>query len=64
MRRPPESFPCALAGFALPEIFNTDPGAQFTSADCLSVLPAHQIQISMDGRGCWRGGARPRLHLL
>jgi putative transposase len=44
----------ALARFGTPEIFNTDQGAQFTSTDFLSVLRAHQIQISMDGRGCWR----------
>lgn len=44
----------ALARYGTPEIFNTDQGAQFTSADFLGVLRAHQIQISMDGRGCWR----------
>ena len=44
----------ALARFGTPEIFNTDQGGQFTSTDFLSVLRAHQIQISMDGRGCWR----------
>ena len=44
----------ALARFGTPEIFNTDQGAQFTSADFLGVLRAHQIQISRDGQGCWR----------
>ena len=44
----------ALDRFGTPEIFNTDQGAQFTSALFLDVLRAHQIQISMDGRGCWR----------
>ncbi len=44
----------ALARFGTPEIFNTDQGAQFTSGDFLGVLRAHEIQISMDGRGCWR----------
>ncbi len=44
----------ALARFGTPEIFNTDQGAQFTSADFLGVLRAHQIRSSMDGRGCWR----------
>lgn len=34
-----------------PEIFNTDQGAQFTSQAFTSVLQAHQIAISMDGRG-------------
>ena len=44
----------ALERFGRPEIFNTDQGAQFTSADFLGVLRAHEIQISMDGQGCWR----------
>ena len=44
----------ALARFGQPAIFNTDQGAQFTSADFLGVLRGHQIQISMDGQGCWR----------
>lgn len=44
----------ALDRFGAPEIFNTDQGAQFTSAAFLDVLRAHQIQISMDGTGCWR----------
>lgn len=44
----------ALQRFGRPEIFNTDQGAQFTSADFLGVLRAHEIQISMDGQGCWR----------
>ncbi|MDP2815088.1 MAG: IS3 family transposase [Rectinemataceae bacterium] len=34
-----------------PEIFNTDQGAQYTSADFLSVLETRQIKISMDGKG-------------
>ena len=44
----------ALDRFGRPEIFNTDQGSQFTSAEFLTVLRAHQIQISMDGQGCWR----------
>ena len=44
----------ALDRFGTPDIFNTDQGAQFTSAAFLDVLRAHRIQISMDGRGCWR----------
>lgn len=44
----------ALHRFGTPEIFNTDQGAQFTSADFLTVVRAHQIRISMDGQGCWR----------
>jgi putative transposase len=44
----------ALAKFGAPEIFNTDQGAQFTGSDFISVLKAHQIRISMDGKGRWR----------
>lgn len=44
----------ALARYGCPEIFNTDQGAQFTSAEFLNVLRRRQIQISMDGVGCWR----------
>jgi putative transposase len=44
----------ALHRFGTPEIFNTDQGAQFTSAAFLDVLRTHHIQISMDGKGCWR----------
>lgn len=44
----------AIARFGTPELFNTDQGAQSTSADFLAVLRRHQIQISMDGRGCWK----------
>ena len=34
-----------------PEIFNTDQGAQFTSAEFIGRLESRQIRISMDGRG-------------
>jgi putative transposase len=44
----------ALARYGVPEIFNTDQGAQFTSAAFLDVLRNHRIEISMDGKGCWR----------
>ena len=37
-----------------PEIMNTDQGSQFTSSAFISVLEQHNIQISMDGKGCWR----------
>ncbi|RAK09499.1 putative transposase, partial [Salipiger aestuarii] len=36
------------------EIFNTDQGSQFTSTDFIKVLAAHEIKISMDGKGAWR----------
>lgn len=34
-----------------PEIFNSDQGGQYTSDDFIDVLKAHEIRISMDGRG-------------
>jgi putative transposase len=43
----------ALARFGKPEIFNTDQGAQFTSAAFTGRLAADGIRISMDGRGRW-----------
>jgi putative transposase len=44
----------ALDRFGCPDIFNTDQGSQFTSTEFLNVLRRRQIQISMDGKGCWR----------
>ena len=41
----------ALSSFGKPEIFNTDQGAQFTSAAFTSVLHSHGVKISMDGKG-------------
>jgi len=41
----------ALQTYGSPEIFNTDQGCQFTSDAFTSVLKAHCISISMDGRG-------------
>ena len=45
----------ALARHGKPEIFNTDQGSQFTSAEAFTgVLHAKGIAISMDGKGAWR----------
>jgi putative transposase len=44
----------ALAHYGCPEIVNTDQGSQFTSVEFLNVLRQRQMQISMDGQGCWR----------
>jgi putative transposase len=44
----------AIAKYGRPEIFNTDQGAQFTSAAFTGLLHQHGIAISMDGQGCWR----------
>src|SRR5699024_4061947 len=41
----------ALARYGAPEIFNTDQGSQFTSAEFTQVLKDHNVRISMDGRG-------------
>jgi len=41
----------ALRRYGRPEIFNSDQGSQFTSTEFIAVLRAHNIQISMDGRG-------------
>jgi putative transposase len=35
----------------LPDIFNTDQGAQFTSEDFTMLLERHGVRISMDGKG-------------
>ena len=41
----------ALAEHGVPEIFNTDQGCQFTSAEFTHQLLALGVKISMDGRG-------------
>ena len=43
----------ALVRHGSPEIFNTDQGSQFTDKEFTGVLEAHDIRISMDGRGRW-----------
>ena len=48
-----EALEAAVGRYGAPEIFNTDQGAQFTSAAFTSVLKAHEIAISMDGKGRW-----------
>lgn len=44
----------ALAKHGKPEIVNTDQGSQFTCSAFTGVLAAHDIKISMDGKGAWR----------
>jgi len=41
----------ALARYGRPEIFNTDQGSQFTSAEFTSTLINAGVRISMDGKG-------------
>ena len=43
----------AITRYGRPEIFNTDQGSQFTSAEFTGVLTANGIRISMDGKGRW-----------
>jgi putative transposase len=44
----------AFARHGRPDIFNTDQGSQFTSADFTGLLLRNAIAVSMDGRGAWR----------
>lgn len=41
----------AIERYGVPEYFNTDQGAQFTSFAFTGVLKSHGIKISMDGKG-------------
>jgi putative transposase len=43
----------ALVRYGVPDIFNTDQGAQFTAHEFTAVLKDHEITISMDGKGRW-----------
>jgi putative transposase len=44
----------AIHRYGIPEIFNTDQGSQFTSVEFTQLLKDNGINISMDGKGCWR----------
>ena len=44
----------AITRYGTPDIFNTDQGCQFTSLEFTGLLKDQGIQISMDGKGCWR----------
>ncbi len=44
----------AIQRYGIPDIFNTDQGAQFTSSTFTGMLKQHGIRISMDGKGAWR----------
>ena len=43
----------AIRLYGVPEIFNTDQGAQFTGNAFIKVLTENGIGISMDGKGRW-----------
>lgn len=44
----------AITRYGAPEIFDTDPGCQFTSQEFTGLLKQVHIAISMDGTSCWR----------
>ena len=44
----------AIERYGAPQLFNTDQGTQFTSTAFTDVLKAHNIRISMDGKGSYR----------
>lgn len=44
----------AIVKYGKPEIMNTDQGSQFTSTAFIGILQEQSIQVSMDGKGCWR----------
>jgi putative transposase len=46
-----ETLEDAMARYGQPEIFNTDQGVQFTSADFLEALERRGVRVSMDGKG-------------
>jgi putative transposase len=46
-----EALQAAMDRHGPPEIFNTDQGVQFTTADFRSALEGRGVRISMDGRG-------------
>lgn len=43
----------AIRIYGVPDIFNTDQGAQFTGHNFINVLKDNNIKISMDGKGRW-----------
>ena len=49
-----QALEAAIQDYGCPEIFNTDQGPQFTSDAFTGMLKENDIQISMDGKGCYR----------
>lgn len=49
-----QALEAAIQDYGCPQIFNTDQGSQFTSEAFTDILNEHEIQISMDGKGCYR----------
>jgi len=48
-----EAVEAAVQRYGVPEIFNTDPGSQFTSDAFVDLIQGHGIRLSMDGKGRW-----------
>jgi putative transposase len=48
-----EPFEEAVQRFGVPEILNTDQGAQFTSTEFTQCVRAKGVKLSMAGRGRW-----------
>jgi len=48
-----EAVEAAVQRYGVPEIFNTDPGSQFTSDAFVDLLQGHGIRLSMAGKGRW-----------
>ncbi len=48
----------AFARYGRPQIVNTDQGSQFTANDFVKAVKAQGCQLSMDGKGAWRGQVR------
>lgn len=44
----------AFDRYGVPEIVNTDQGAQFTSEDFVEAVLTRGVKLSMDGKGAWR----------
>lgn len=49
-----EALETAMDRYGVPEIVNTDQGAQFTSEEFVSTVLDHGAELSMDGKGAWR----------
>jgi len=48
----------AISRYGAPEVFNTDQGSQFTSAEFVDLIRVkNEIAQSMDDKGCWRDNA-------
>jgi putative transposase len=49
-----EALETAMARYGVPEIVNTDQGAQFTSEEFVSTVLDSGAELSMDGKGAWK----------